>query len=80
MAYKPTYELPFLPLREEVETKKVLLAFISAQGYLAELLPLYRQRSGFAPQYFVLGLQTTSSRVYTRVKRFGLCQTFPEAV
>jgi Fic family protein len=37
VAYKPTYELPFLPLRAEVETKKVLLALISAHRYLAEL-------------------------------------------
>ncbi len=36
-------------------------------------LRLYRQRSG-------LGLQTTSSRVYTRVKRLGEAQTFSEAV
>ena len=34
---------------------------------------LYRQRSG-------LGIQTTSSRVYTRVKRLGIAQTFSEAV
>ncbi len=31
-------------------------------------LLLYRQRSGFAPQYFVLGHQTTSEAVY-----FFLC-------
>jgi hypothetical protein len=42
--------------------------------------PLYRQRSGFAKQYFVLELQTTSGRVYTRVKRFGDAQAFSEAV
>ena len=43
-------------------------------------LHLYRQRSGFAPQYFVLVSPTTSSRVYTRVKRLGEAQTFSEAV
>ena len=42
--------------------------------------PLYRQRSGFAKQYFVLELQTTSGRVYTCLKRFGDAQAFLEAV
>ena len=35
---------------------------------------VYREQSGFAPQYVVLGHQITASRVYTRVKRFGRSQ------
>jgi len=51
-----------------------------SDGYFGQVGRLYRQQSGFAPQYFVLGHQTTSSRVYTRVKRLGEAQTFSEAV
>ena len=41
---------------------------------------LYRQGSGLEHQHEVLRSKTTSSRVYTRVKRLGKAQTLSEAV